>query len=166
MKRLVILLGVVTGLLATNAHAELPSPQGRVLLTVSGLIGETNAEGLAEFDQEMLERVGLIEFSTETPWTKGKVRFAGVPLKQLLQVVATKGSVIRATAANDYAADIPIDTLVNSEAMLAMAMDGRALTLRDKGPLWIIFPWSDKPELNRIEIYNYAVWQLLSLHVE
>ncbi len=150
---------------SSQARADLPEPDGRVLLTISGQIEETNAGDRAEFDRGMLERLGMIELRTRTPWTKGEQLFLGVPLARLLDVVAAKGSIVHAIAANDYAADIPISALRDTGAFLAMHMDGNPLTLRDKGPLWIIYPWSQRPELDRTEWHNYAVWQLLSLHI-
>lgn len=157
---------VVVPLASTYARAELPEPQGTVLLTISGLIDETNIEDRAEFDRNMLQRIGMVELKTQTPWTEGEANFNGVPLAQLLDAVGTKGTSIYAVAANDYKADIPIAVLKEAGAILAMRMNGQDLTLRDKGPLWIVFPWSEQPELDRIEIYNYAVWQLLSLHIQ
>jgi hypothetical protein len=47
---------------------ELPQPQGPVILTVSGGIANTNAEGVAKFDLNMLENIGLSEFTTMTAW--------------------------------------------------------------------------------------------------
>lgn len=157
---------VLVPLVSTYARAELPEPQGRVLLTISGLISETNNGDHAKFDRNMLQRLGMVEVKTQTPWTEGEANFAGVPLAQLLDAVGTRGVSLYAVAANDYKADIPIAVLRENGAILAMRMNGRDLTLRDKGPLWIIFPWSEQPELDRIEIYNYAVWQLLSIHVQ
>jgi len=166
VRRFWILLALVIPLLVADAQAELPKPQGQVLLTISGQIEETNTDDRAEFDRGMLQRIGMVELKTQTPWTEGESHFVGVPVARLLDVTATKGSIVRATAANDYKADIPIAILREAGAVLAIRMDGKELTLRDKGPLWIVFPWSEQPELDRIEIYNYAVWQLLSLHVQ
>lgn len=151
--------------LSPQAKAGLPVPEGRVLLTISGHVEEMNVGDQAEFDREMLEGLGLVELRTRTPWTEGEPLFTGVPLDRVLDLVAAKGATVRAFAANDYAADIPISTILDDGAFLAMTMNGQALTLRDKGPLWIIFPWSERPELDRVELHNYAVWQLLSLSV-
>lgn len=151
--------------LSAEARANLPEPDGLVLLTISGQIKETNRGDRAEFDRGMLERLGMAELRTRTPWTEGEALFVGVPLARLLDMVTVKGSMVRATAANDYAVDIPVADLQDTAAFLAMSMDGKPLTLRDKGPLWIIFPWSQRPELDRSEMHGYAVWQLLTLHV-
>ncbi|MEM9440668.1 MAG: molybdopterin-dependent oxidoreductase [Pseudomonadota bacterium] len=166
MRRLWISLGFALSLIATHVRAELPAPQGTVLLTISGHIGETNVDDRAEFDRDMLQSIGVVEFETRTPWTEGDVRFTGISVAALLERVSPSGASVRAVAANDYVANIPIAILRDGGAILAMQMDGEPLTLRNKGPLWIIFPWSDKPELDRIEIHNYAVWQLLSMQIQ
>jgi len=158
--------GFMMTCLVTEARTELPEPRGQVILTISGLISETNIEDRAEFDAEMLQRIGMVDLATETPWTEGTTQFSGVPFGRLLDAVGPKGSLARAVAANDYAVDIPITTLRDEGAILAMRINGKDMTLREKGPLWIIFPWSDRPELDRVEIYNLAIWQLLSLHIQ
>ena len=161
--RVLSLAAVVS--LATPAHSELPEPTDRVILIVSGQIQEANNEGRAEFDRAMLEQLGVEKLSTRTPWTDGERQFVGVPFARLLDSVGATGSSVRAVAANDYSVDIPFASLRNADAFLAMSMDGKRLRLRNKGPLWIVFPWSQRPELDHAEMHGYAVWQLQSLHV-
>ena len=67
--------------------ADLAKPQGKVILTLSGLIKETNGEGVAEFDIAMLEALGLKSFTTTTPWYTGAVTFEGVRMAALLDRV-------------------------------------------------------------------------------
>ena len=161
-----LLCALAFALHSPTAHAELPEPKGQILLTIAGQIETTNKQGRAEFDRDMLENIGMVEFSTETPWTEGKTHFAGVPFSRLLDVISPKGSVARAVAANDYKADIPLAMLRENGALLAMRINGENMTLRNKGPLWIVFPWCQKSDLKHVEIYNYSVWQLLSLNIQ
>lgn len=165
MRYLQIVMFIAMTAFSSTVKGELPEPHGQVLLTISGNIEEMNAGDQTEFDRNMLEELGLVDLTTRTPWTEGETNFRGIPMVRLLDLVGPRGVTIRASAANDYIADIPLSTLVDSDAFLAMSMNGKDLTLRDKGPLWIIFPWSDRPDLDRPEIHNYAVWQLLSLRV-
>jgi hypothetical protein len=153
-------------LFPASTDAGMSQNTGKTLLTVTGKIRTTNADGRVEFDRRLLEQLGLSNLKTSTPWTKGERTFAGVPLASLLDAIGATGSIARAAAANDYVVDIPISNLREANAFLAMSMDGKQLRLRDKGPLWIIYPWSQRPELNRIELHGYAVWQLQSLHIE
>ena len=37
--------------------------------------------------------------------------------------------------------------------------------MRDKGPLWIMFPFDAKPELKSELIYSQSVWQLRKMTI-
>ena len=73
----------------------LPSPTGRILLTVEGRIDNTNADGRAELDRALLERIGLVEVKTWTPFTEGQSTWRGVRLKDLMTYLGAKGTTIR-----------------------------------------------------------------------
>jgi hypothetical protein len=52
------------------------------------------------------------------------------------------------------------------EPILATKMDGHVLTIRDKGPLWIVYP-RDAYKVLQDAKYDYRwVWQLNKIHVE
>ncbi|MEK9971206.1 MAG: hypothetical protein VW600_18895, partial [Ferrovibrio sp.] len=70
-----------------------------------------------------------------------------------------------ATAHNDYTATLPIADVVRYNAILAMNADGVPLTLREKGPLFIIFPYDSDKALQTDIIYVRSVWQLRRLDV-
>src|SRR5258708_22626941 len=89
--------------------APLPRPQGKVVLTISGLISNFNDGNKAEFDMPMLESIGIDSFTTKTPWYKDPVTFSGVPMSRLLDFVGAKGTSLSVTALNDYATHIPLE---------------------------------------------------------
>ena len=64
------------------ADAALPMPEGPVILSVTGNITTTNAEGRADFDRAMLEALGVTRMTTWTPWTDGQVRLRGRPRRR------------------------------------------------------------------------------------
>lgn len=148
---------------------SLPHPQGQVILTVSGAIGLTNGPGVADFDRAMLEGLPSHRLVSETPWTDGSSAFEGFLLADLLAAAGlradARGGRLRARALNDYEALIPLADLRKAEVLVAMKRDGRPMSLRDRGPLWILYPWSDNPGLRSEEFYARAVWQLRSLEV-
>ena len=39
------------------------------------------------------------------------------------------------------------------------------LTVRQRGPLWVIYPWSDQPNLQNEVYYSRSIWQLKALEV-
>lgn len=150
-----------------GAPAEpLPSPSGPVILTIEGKIEHTNAPGAAEFDLESLEQLGLTELRTWTPWTDGEAAFEGVPAQRLMEVVGAAGTTVHAKALNDFESSIPLDDFERYPVLLATRVDGQPLEVRDKGPIWIVYPWSEEPELDDLPTRRKSVWQLRSLRVE
>jgi hypothetical protein len=153
-----------------DAAEPLPAPRGDVLLTVSGAIGRGNAQGAggrleARFDRAMLEQIGVSEVVTATPWHTGSVRFEGVPLKALLALVEARGTNLFAIAHNDYTATLPISDATRYNVILATKANGELLTLRDKGPLFIIYPFDSDKALQTDIVYIRSVWQLRRLDV-
>jgi hypothetical protein len=164
-----IVLGVVLscGPLAPAWSADgLPEPTGEVILTVSGKISRTNGDGIAAFDREMIEGLGLRTLQTSTTWTEGVKMFEGVLVRDLLAYVGASGSHVTATALNDYAMGIPVSDFQKFDVLLAMRMDGRELLARDKGPLWIVYPRDSVEELRDSRYDHRWVWQLTAFEVE
>ncbi len=142
------------------ATACLPPPQGEVVLRISGAIGCTNVGEEARFDLALLKTLGMLRITTRTPWTPGEGVFEGVAARRLMAVVQARGEVARAIALNDYVVDIPLEEFARHEVLIAWSLDGRRLSRRGKGPLWIVYPWSDHPELDTRLIRQHSVWQL------
>lgn len=158
------LLGLACGAPA-GAAEPLPTPKGRVILTITGAVGQTNAPGQARFDLEMLEALGVASIATSSAWTDGVQLFEGVPLKAVLDRVGATGTSMTASALNEFEIAIPFEDLKFSP-LLAMKADGRVLTIRDRGPLWIVYPRDDYEELHDNRYESRWVWQLNRLHVE
>jgi len=167
--RCIALLALLATSLIGPAFAHpidpLPRPQGPILLTISGNITQTNAPGLAQFDRAMLEAFGKVKYKTSSEVSKEPMEFEGVPLRALLERVGAKGRAMKATALNAYQISIPLEDL-RFEPILAMKVDGRVITARDKGPLWIAYPRDKYTVLQDVQYYSRWVWQLSKLHIE
>jgi hypothetical protein len=50
--------------------------------------------------------------------------------------------------------------------LLAMRMNGQALTPRDKGPIWIVYPRDDYAPLRDPKINDRWIWQLKAIDVK
>jgi hypothetical protein len=147
------------------ATEPLPLPKGPVVLAVSGKIERTNGDGVALFDMEMLEALGRASFATRWELSEVPQLFEGIPLRALLDRVGVQGKSLRASALNNYVAVIPMEDL-RFEPVIAAKVDGRALTIRDKGPLWIAYPRDRHKVLQDARHDARWVWQLNKLHVE
>lgn len=140
--------------------AELAPPAGEVLLTVDGTVSETNDGDAAVFDRAMIEALPQQEFTTTTIWTDGEKTFTGPLLKDVLDAAGAAGSTLRAVAINDYGIDIPVDSLTDRGPIIAHLMNGEEMSLRDKGPLWVVYPYDAGSEFQNEVIYSRSVWQL------
>lgn len=151
--------------LALPASALEPA-EGPVVLTVTGAITQTNAEGAAKLDLALLGAMGSVVIETTTIWTDGVQTFEGVELATLLAALGAEGTVLRAIAHNDYAVDIPVSDAVAGGPVVAYLRNGAAMSMRDKGPLWVIYPFDSKPEYQSELIYSRSIWQLDRIEVQ
>ncbi len=135
------------------------------LLTISGAIGARNQDGTFVLDRAKLEAMKMSVVKTETPWTDGMVTFEGVSLRSLLDLAGANGKVIHAVALNDYAVDIPVEDSANPKVIVAYRMNGETMRVRDKGPLWLIYPLSDDPALRTEATHNKMIWQIKALEI-
>jgi hypothetical protein len=150
---------------ASPADALGPA-HGEVILTVTGEIAATNAGAAAEFDRAMLEDLGAAVVETRTIWTEGVQTFVGVPLDSLLAAVGATGATLRASAINDYAVEIPASDAVEDGPIVAYLRNGAPMSVRDKGPLWIVYPFDSAPEYQSELIYSRSIWQLDRIEVQ
>lgn len=159
-----VLAGLIAGPQSARANS-LGKPDGEVLLTVTGQIARTNRDGTMVFDRAMLEQLPQTSFTTTTIWTEGKHRFTGVTLADLLDAVRAKGDTLRATALNDYEITMPVED-ARDGALVAYAMDGEAMSVREKGPLWIVYPYDSDISYQSETVYARSIWQLYRIRVE
>lgn len=154
------------GVAAVAEAVALPAPKGRTILTVSGKISSTNKGDTAEFDRDMLEAMGTESFTTETPWYPGAVKFEGVSLNKLMQQVGAKGQTLSVVALNDYSSEIPFEDFQKFNVILALKQNGEYMSVRDKGPIFIMYPFDSDPVLKHQTYYGRAVWQVAKIVVK
>lgn len=143
------------------AGAEgLEQPIGDVVLSVTGNIAATNSGDAATFDEAMLRALGETSFETTTIWTEGVQTFTGVSLKDLLDQLGVTEGTLEAKALNDYAVEIPVSDAVDGGPIVAYARNGEAMSVRDKGPLWIVYPYDANDAYSSETIYSRSIWQL------
>lgn len=147
------------------AQAEIAAPKGEVVLTVGGAITETNSPEGAAFDMEMLQALPKSGFETTTTWTEGSHLFEGVSLKTLLDAVGASEGTITATALNNYSVEIPFDVVEDEVPIIAYHIDGETFSRRDKGPLWIVFPYDAGEKYQTELVYGWSIWQLAGITV-
>lgn len=159
------IVAVGIALLSLQAIA-LEVPEGPVILVVSGKVGQPNVGDEAHFDKAMLEALAQHETITHTPWYDGEVSFSGPLGRAILEAADAEGEYIRVVALNEYAATIPVSDFENYDVIFAMQANGQALRVRDQGPLFVIYPFDEHPELLNEEVLMRSVWQVARIDVE
>jgi hypothetical protein len=148
---------------AVAAAAELPN--GPVVLTVSGLIALPNLDGTAAFDMPMLARMPQSSFVARTPWFSRPRKFTGPLLRDVLAAAGSRGPQLRAVALNDYRVEIPADDAQRFGVIVARLLDDKPMAVRDKGPLFIIYPFDDQSGLRNAVYFSRCAWQLKAIEV-
>lgn len=151
--------------LLSVAALALDIPTERPILTISGAIDVKNAGAVARFDMKMIEALPQHSFTTRTPWFDKPVQFTGPLLSDVMNAVGAKGSVLMATAINDYTIAIPMDDVTGRKVIMARLIDGKAIPVREKGPLFVVYPFDSDAALRTSTFYERSIWQLKALEV-
>jgi len=160
------LLALVAG---TSALALTPvsPPSGRPVLTVSGASGAdrpTPAKPVV-FDMAMLAQLPQHEIRTQSPWYPNARKFTGPLLRDVLKAAAVQGERIEVVALNDYKVSIPVSDAERYNVVLARLIDDEPLSVRNKGPLFIMYPFDSDRALRNSIFYSRCAWQVRALQV-
>ena len=147
------IMAVVASAGLADAHDQ------EVILTVSGLSEERT------FNIRQLEEIGTEVVETTTIWTDGVQTFVGVPLNLLLDHLEVTSGELVARAINDYAISFPVEEALEPGPIIAFLRNGEQMTVRDKGPLWIIYPYDSSEEFQSEVIYARSIWQLNRIEI-
>lgn len=154
------ILGLLAGfiLLMSAARAD------EVLFVVH----KKNSDAMFEVTRSVAEKLPAHEFKAYLPGGEGKIQTAKGPLLRDVLAAAgiTSGDRIWVKALDGYELDIPFTDATNFDVITATTVDGKTLTVRDRGPGWIVYPNVDKPELNDALYEARSVWQLKELTIE
>ena len=145
--------------------ASLPEPAGRVILEITGAISATNQGATAEFDLAMLDALPQRETLTSTPWYDGPQTFSGPLLMDVLAAVGATGSALRVVAINDYAVDIPLSDATDFPVILASRHAGAVMSVRDKGPLFVVYPFDEVQSLENELYFSRSAWQVRRIEI-
>lgn len=154
------LLGALSGL--TQAAPTLED----ALLKVEGAIESPTHHTFYLWDSAMLDQLTQYEITTHTPWYDQAKTFRGPRLQDVLTKVGANGTQLTITALNDYSVQVPASDAAQYQVILARTIDGKPLSIRDKGPLFLIYPFDQYPELRNKLYYGRAIWQISQIKVE
>lgn len=162
---LLFFMSLIINVPAAAAADALAPPIGRVILTISGDLEHSNSEQGAQFDLEMLLALEQTIINTTTPWTVGMNKFEGPTIKDIFKRVGAVPKKVTAKALNGYSIELPLSDILKYPMIMAIKRNDQVLSVRTKGPLWVIYPWSDNPEIKDNLYYTRSIWQLEQLDI-
>jgi len=144
----------------------LAPPDGPVVLTIGGKIANTNLGQTAVFSMRMIEALPQHSFTAKTPWYPKPMQFTGPLFRDLLAAAGASGSKVITAGIDDYKTEIPFADTKTYDMIVARLINGKPMSVREKGPLFVLYPFDAKPELQTERYYNRCTWQLIKLTVQ
>jgi hypothetical protein len=139
------------------------------LLSISGAgLGPPAQGGRTEFDLAALQKLAQRKIVTATPWHSSVSEFSGPLLRDVLAAAGAAAQAsgnLRCTALNDYRVEIPVDDVRRFDVVVAHLFNGKPMAVRDKGPLFVIYPFDEQPMLRTTTYYSRCIWQLKAIEL-
>lgn len=120
-----------------------------------------------QYDYETLGQMGLTTVRTENDYVDSVTSFSGPLLRDILLALNVDASeTLTMRALNDFTVTVPAKDAYEYPVILALTQNGDRMSVREKGPIWLIYPMSDHPELQD-DVYNSRlIWQLATIEVD
>lgn len=127
----------------------------------------TNFANSATYTLEELLAMPQKTVVTKNDYVNDVTTFQGPSLRSLLEEMGVnRNAKLKMVALNDFASEAPAEDAFNYDVILAVLRDGEVMSVREKGPIWVIYPMDDHPELQDDVFNGRLVWQLKSITVE
>jgi DMSO/TMAO reductase YedYZ molybdopterin-dependent catalytic subunit len=136
----------------------------------------TDGTTSASFDWAGLHALGLQDLTTDihcvTHWSKLGTSWRGVPVPTLLEAAGVDDLPFAlVTSYGGYTTNVPLEDLVDRDAMVAVEFEGEPLRAEHGGPARLLVPhlylWKSAKWLTRIELLDYdhpGFWEVAGYH--
>lgn len=136
-----------------------------MLLKVTGDIEHPNVGDELHLDRDQMMSLSPHVIETSTPWTEGVGRFEGPLFRAVLATAGVDSEHVRVRSLDGYDIEIPLTDLHEHDVILAIERDGEPIAVRDLGPVFVLYPFDEKPELLNETIRHRSVWHVGTVHV-
>ncbi|PPK49961.1 hypothetical protein [Marinobacter persicus] len=127
----------------------------------------TNRHETVVLEWADLEALPQTTIQTTSPYFEGSVEFSGPTLQAVIDQVGLSGeSEMTLIALNDYRVSGSVNELLSLDAIVATRRNGKAMSVRQRGPFWLMLPMSDRPELDHEDYHRFMVWQLQRIKLQ
>ncbi|PML49306.1 hypothetical protein BCT35_13415 [Vibrio lentus] len=130
-------------------------------LTVFDHLGQKH-----QLSREQLLLLPQKEIKTTLPWVDGELVYSGVTLQTILETMDLPiSSQVTFVALNDYKIAVPKEDFYDYQPIIAIKQNGQFMSVRDKGPYWLIYPLSSTPDIDNTDFHAKMIWQIRDIHL-
>lgn len=139
-------------------------------LLAEDVLSVLGADGVVieAYTMDELDALEQTTYVTGNAFMDAPAEFSGPRLKLVLTDAGyelSEDETVKLTAINGYQVDMPMADALEYDVILATRRDERLMSIREKGPIWIIYPIADHEELEDDRYSGRLVWQLKSIQV-
>lgn len=115
----------------------------------------------------VVEKVGTKTFRSALPSTdEASSEVRGPLLRDILAVAGLSGDHVTVRALDGYEMDIPAEDYVKVDLILAIEINGKRLSRRERGPAWLAYPSVAFPKFQGDIYMARSVWQVKDIIVK
>jgi len=143
--------------------SELVGSLGQVLIVNTDPSTSCGPKQLA-FSVKQLEALPQTNFKTRHTWSSEAQEFSGPLLADVLNLVCPKARDIYLRSLDQYSVMVNFSKGSEFKPILALKVDGKPLTVREKGPIWVMVD-ADGLKIPERSLDNMLVWQLYYIRI-
>lgn len=117
-----------------------------------------------EYNLEELEALPQTKYVSGNPFFDGEQEYSGPLLREIFKDAGLLDQdSVSMRAINEYTINFPVADASKFDVVVATRINGKLLSVRDKGPLWVMYPFSHHEELSDPVYKGRTVWQLVKI---
>lgn len=151
---------------STPPYPPIPQPAGnrdRVLIVNTDSSTHCGSKELI-FSEKQLEELPQKTFKTQHTWATTPQEFSGPLLADVLKKICPSARDIYLRSLDQYSIMVNFSKVAKYEPILALKIDGQPLTIREKGPLWLMIN-TDGYKVPTRSLDSLFVWQLYYIRI-
>ena len=137
------------------------------LLEISGSVKPNSPRGSFLFSEKDFLKLKTVKLVTATAWTT-RSEFVGPELSTVLEAagVPSAAKEMRFYAIDAYEITIPTTDLTKYRPVMAHTQNGERLVVATRGPVFLVYPRDQYPELTAIKGQAQFVWMVCKIVVK
>lgn len=153
-------------MLSTPPYPPIPQPPGNPdkLLIVNTDPSTSCGPKELIFSEQQLQALPQKTFTTKHTWWTSAQEFSGPLMVDAIKQVCPSAEKIYLRSLDQYSVMVDLTKVAKYEPILALKIDGKPLTIREKGPIWVMID-TDGFKLPVRSLDNMFVWQLYYIRV-